>query len=57
MKAEIDAIIGDFAPEMERITALTESKECKVRIAEAWLRCRLKRFEAEIREDCAKKRQ
>jgi hypothetical protein len=57
MKAEIDAIIGDFAPEMERITALTESKECKVQIAEAWLRCRLERFETKIRADCAKKRQ
>ena len=55
MKAEIDAIVKAFAPEMERITGLEESKESKVRIAEDWLRSRLEKFEDEIREACVKK--
>jgi hypothetical protein len=54
MRIAIDAIIKDFAPEMERITNLEESKENKVRIAENWLRSRLEKFESDVREDCAK---
>ena len=53
MKAEIEAIVGAFAPEMERIAGLNESKEGKVRIAENWLRQSLKRFEDEVRTNCA----
>jgi len=55
MRITIEAIVKDFAPEMERITNLEESKENKVRIAENWLRSRLKGLENEVREDCAKK--
>jgi hypothetical protein len=54
MRTQIDAIIDAFAPEMERITGLEESKEAKVRIAENWLRKRLETFENEIRADCAR---
>ena len=54
MRIQIDAIVGAFAPEMERITGLGESKETKVRIAENWLRARLEKFENEIRADCAR---
>ena len=56
MKIAIEAIVKDFAPEMERNTNLEESKEAKVRIAENWLRSRLEVFQDEIREDCARKR-
>jgi hypothetical protein len=56
MKASIEAIVQAFAPEMERITGLNESKENKVRIAENWLRARLEKLEHEIRDDCARKR-
>ena len=56
MRIAIDSIIKDFAPEMERITNLEESKEDKVRIAENWLRSRLEKFESDIREDCARNR-
>jgi hypothetical protein len=54
MKERIDAIVQAFAPEMERITELDDSKEGKVRRAEDWLRMQLQAFEAEIREDCIK---
>jgi hypothetical protein len=57
MNSEIDAIVKAFAPEMERITDLLESKEGKVRIAENWLRRCLEKFEEEIRTDCTKKNQ
>lgn len=53
MKEQIDAIVRAFAPEMERITGLDESKEGKVRLAEDWLRSRLEIFESEVRENCA----
>ena len=56
MKASIEAIVKSFAPEMERITGLQESKENKVRIAENWLRAHLEKFEHEIRDDCARRR-
>jgi hypothetical protein len=54
MRTRIDEIVRAFAPEMERITSLGESKETKVRIAESWLRARLEKFENEIRADCAR---
>jgi hypothetical protein len=57
MRAEIDAVVKAFAPEMERITRLTETKESRVRIAEDCLRSHLEKFEHEIREDCAKQNQ
>jgi hypothetical protein len=53
MTEQIDAIVRAFAPEMERITHLQESKDGKVRLAENWLRSRLQAFETEIRADCA----
>jgi len=55
MRITIEAIVKDFAPEMERITNLEESKENKVRIAENWLRSRLERLENEVREEHARK--
>jgi hypothetical protein len=56
MRAQIDAIVKAFAPEMERITALEASKEAKVQIAEDWLRSHLEKFEHQIRQDCKKPR-
>jgi hypothetical protein len=57
VNSSIEAIVKAFAPEMERITGLEESKENKVRIAENWLRSRLEKFANEIREDCTRKKQ
>jgi hypothetical protein len=57
MRAEIATVVKAFAPEMERITRLTETKESRVRIAEDCLRSHLEKFEHEIREDCAKQNQ
>ena len=56
MRPAIDAIVEDFAPEMERITNLEGSKENKVRMAENWLRSRLEKFESDVRDDCAREK-
>jgi hypothetical protein len=54
MKQKIDAIITAFAPEMERITDLNESKDRKVEIARDWLRGQLEQFAAELLANCRK---